>query len=456
MINMRKDIEEQKNHNWSLEDYEPYPEFHALKKSLSWFQDQKVGLLIHWGLYAQAGIVESWQLSAQDQWARQPTAFRSNMAQLQRDYWKLANQFSPTHYDPYHWAELFRQAGITYAIFTTKHHDGFNMYDTNASNYKITNPHYPYHNDRYEDVFGAFTKAMRQANIAVGAYYSKADWYSENYWPSPKTHYGRTVGYDIREEPEKWTRYVHFVHQQLQEITTQYGPLAMLWLDAGWVKDPQEPLHLAELMDQVRSRQPQMLVVDRTVGGRFENYVTPERQIPTLATRPTIPWESNIPLARNWGYIPHDQYKSTKQIISDLLKIVTLGGNVVFGVGPTAQGLIPTPAKKALHDLGGWLSLNGDGIYGTRACSPEIIQATEKLGCAITEKADAYYLFPMKERQDRIDLHQLPIAPIKKVVSLGQSNISPGIVDGCIHLPGSFSHALFPGMKLIKAEVKSS
>jgi alpha-L-fucosidase len=438
----RGDIESTKEKEWTAADFSQLPEHAQLEKNWTWFQNQKIGVLLHWGLYAQAGIVESWELSDADCWARQPKAWRPNMTQLKQDYWGLAQQFAPTHYDPAAWAAVFKNAGIRYAIFTTKHHDGFNMYHTQYSDY---------HADA--DLFGAFAQAMTQAGIGVGAYYSKADWHHPDYWRPDGTPKNRGIDFDRHQDPERWQRYVTFVHHQLTELAANYGPLRMLWLDAGWVGDAREPLALDQIIPALWQKQPQMLAVDRTMGGRFEQYVTPERQVPDIQNRPVLPWESNIPLANNWGYTPGDTYKSIGEIIRTILQVVTLGGNIVLGVGPKPDGTLPAPASRLLHQLGGWLALNGQGIYNTRPVAAAAIAAARRQGYAITQDDRAYYLFPLASVPPQtLDLHALHLPDTQPIVTrLGwQGQPFPVKAQHVVRLPGSLRQSLHPGLRIAK------
>lgn len=435
------------------EDFAQFPEYSDLVNRWQWFQEQKIGILIHWGLYSQAGIVESWELSDKDTWARRPHPWRSNMAQLKQDYWGLAHVFNPTRYDPIKWAHVFRQAGVRYAIFTTKHHDGFNMFDTQQSGFKITNPKFPFSTNPNADVFGAFAKAMRQSGISVGAYYSKADWYNADYWSKDNEPKSRGASFDVHKQPERWQRYVDFVHAQLTELAENYGPLRMLWLDAGWVGDKREPLYWERLMPSLWKMQPQMLTVDRTMGGRFEEYVTPERQIPTLADCPSLPWESNLPLADNWGYVPHDHYKSLHTIVESILQVISLGGNIILGVGPKPDGTLPHQAIHLLQGLGAWTTLNSEGIYGTRPATPNIIRAAAQLGYFITENDDAYYLFPRKHMPNVwLDLERLALPRAsKKVTRLGYRSTPYPTYGNVVRLSGSLQQSLYPGLKIAKS-----
>ena len=361
MTKIRQDIEENKQSY--EENYGKLPE--NIQKKLEWFQDQKLGIIFHWGLYSIPGIVESWQLSKEDEWARKKP-WRDNLTDLRSDYWNLNKEFNPTLFDPDEWAELCHDAGFKYMLFTTKHHDGFNMYDTKETDYKVTAEDCPYSKNPKADILDELTKAFRKEGIHTGAYYSKPDWHSPYYWRPGDDPKGRYASYDPKEEPEVWAEFEKFVTNQLVEISSQYGDIDILWLDGGWVgTENNEFLDMKEIARKIRKYQEDLLIVDRTIGGEFENYVTPERKIPEVA--PKKVWESNIPLAKNWGYVPNDIYKPFSEVISSVVKIVAMGGNVILGVGPKPDGTLPEKALSIMAQLGEWLDTYGEGIFGTRS-----------------------------------------------------------------------------------------
>ena len=361
MTVIRGDIEVAKNSD--VIDHNIYPETEMLEKRLEWFQDLKLGVIFHYGLYAQAGIVESWQLSQKDEWARTGRAFRQDFKQLQLDYWNLISKFNPTQLDAKKWAKTCKEAGFKYCIFTTKHHDGFNMFNTMESEYKIGGKLSPFKRDILKEVFEAF----RAEEMAIGAYYSKADWYSPFYWLDDETIKGRTASYDPTAHPEIWARYKEFVHRQIHEITHNYGTVDLLWLDAGWCGQGKEDLDMDQLAEIAREQQEELIIVDRMMGGRHENYVTPERKIPSYAEIPNKPWESNIPIGNDWGYVPSDTFKSSQELIETFVEVVDKGGNLILGVGPTPEGTFTKEETAILNDIGNWLKIYGHGIYETRA-----------------------------------------------------------------------------------------
>lgn len=380
MKKVREDIVE--NELANIEEYQELTDLQ--RKKLDWFQDQKIGIIFHWGLYSKAGIVESWQLSKEDTWARKKP-WRKDLMTLRHDYWQLANEFNPTKFDAQKWSEIVKKAGIKYALFTTKHHDGFNMFDTKESNYSVS---------QYagRDLFGEFAARFRANGISVGAYYSKADWHSPYYWQPKSNPIGRYASYDPTKHPEIWKKFNQFVTNQLLEICQNYGKIDILWLDGGWVnKENHEILDMNQIVSIVRQKQPDVLIVDRTIGGQYEEYVTPERKVPEQV--PKKVWESNIPLAKNWGYVENDTYKPFSEILKTILEIVSLGGNIILGVGPKPDGTLPKEALDIMDKLGHWLAIYGEGIYGTRA-----VPGLKQTGWYFTAKEHTLFAFTDCER----------------------------------------------------------
>lgn len=372
-----------------LNDEDIYPESSWLKDRLEWFQDLKLGFIIHWGLYAQAGIVESWQLSEKDDWARQPKAWREDINQLKLDYWNLIETFNPTEFDPDIWMKILSEAGFKYGIVTSKHHDGFNLFNTSFSEFKVCGKQSPCKVDLYKKILDS----MRKFDLFPGVYYSKADWYHPDYWVDDQTIKGRHVSYDTDEFPEKWRRYVEFVHLQIEELTSNYGEIHFLWLDAGWCGEGNENLEMDKVAEIARKKNPKLIMVNRAMGGRHENYVTPERKIPEFDKIPTKPWESNVPIGNDWGFVPEDVIKSGDELIKIAIEIIGKGGNVLFGVGPTPKGTLLEEEVLSIQRLGSWINIYGEGIYSTRAW----VEKDQDSKIFRTTKQDTVYIFVMSE-----------------------------------------------------------
>jgi alpha-L-fucosidase len=357
-------------------DYQ-YPKDALVAKNLENWRDQKFGIIIHWGLYAVPGIIESWSLCDEEWITRDST---SHYDEYKKWYWSLNKQFNPVKFNPESWAMAAKDAGMRYLIFTTKHHDGFNMFDTRYSDYKITNG--PFKDHSKSNVTKHVFDAFRNNNFLIGAYFSKPDWHSQDFWWNYHATPNRNVNYDIRKYPHKWNRFVEFTHNQINELTKDYGKVDILWLDGGWVRprntvtqeviswgapipDFDQEINMPLLAKKVRKNQPSILIVDRTVHGEFENYRTPEQSIPK--GKSDDPWESCITLGDAWGYVPNDNFKSSQKIIHTLIEIVAKGGNLVLGIGPTAEGEFLPQHIERLKAIGDWLRQFGEGIYNTRS-----------------------------------------------------------------------------------------
>ncbi|MCL5099485.1 MAG: alpha-L-fucosidase, partial [Candidatus Omnitrophica bacterium] len=344
-----------------------------LKSRLEWFQDLKFGLMMHWGAYSQWGCIESWPLVEADTWARPDdlpawVERGKDLARFKRDYWALPKTFNPVKFDPEVWASAAKEAGMKYVVFTTKHHDGFCMFDTRLTDYRITAPDVPFHTSARSNVVREVFSTFRKDGFAIGAYFSKADWHSPYYWSPDAPAHDRNPNYDTLAQPDKWAKFVQFVHGQIKELMTGYGPIDILWLDAGQVRSPQQDIHMDSLVSMARTYQPRLIVVDRTVGGRYENYRTPEQEVPQQP--PPYVWETCMTMGNQWSYKPNDNYKSTHRLIQLLVDIVGKGGNFLLNIGPQPDGELPAAAVERLREIGAWMKVNGEAIYGTRAIAP--------------------------------------------------------------------------------------
>ena len=347
-----------------------------VKAKLDKWQDQKFGMIIHWGLYAVPGMIESWALCSED-WIDRD----SNTAydDFKKWYWGLSKTFNPTKFDPASWAAAGKQAGMRYLVFTTKHHDGFNMFDTKQTDFSIAKG--PFANNPKADVAKYVFESFRNEGFMIGAYFSKPDWHTEYYWWPKYATANRNNNYDIRRFPWRWNKYKEFTYNQIQELMSNYGAVDILWLDGGWVRpresvtaevlswgapipDWSQDIDMPKIAAMARSKQPGILMVDRTVHGPYENYQTPEQRIPDKQL--DHPWESCMTLANNWGWVPNDQFKSPTKVIHSLIEIVAKGGSLLLGVGPKADGTLPQEAIDRLAAIGEWTKVNGAAIYGTR------------------------------------------------------------------------------------------
>lgn len=353
-----------------------WPTDTQVREKLDKWQDQKFGMIIHWGLYAVPGIIESWALCSED-WIDRDSTISYN--DFKTWYWGLKKDFNPVNFDPDSWAKAGKEAGMRYVVFTTKHHDGFNMFDTKQTNFKISDG--PFKSNPKSDVAKYVFDAFRKQDFMIGAYFSKPDWHSEYYWWPKYATADRNNNYDIRKYPWRWNQYKQFTYNQIGELMHNYGSVDILWLDGGWVR-PRETVNeevlswgaripewsqdidIPKIAAMARKAQPGLLIVDRTVHGPFENYQTPEQRVP--ATKLDYPWESCMTLANNWGYVPGDKLKSAAKVIHSLIEIVAKGGNLLLGVGPKPDGTLQPEVVQRLQEIGRWMDKNGAAIYNTR------------------------------------------------------------------------------------------
>ena len=354
--------------------YTPPTEPDVQAKLEEW-QDLKFGMLIHWGLYAVPGIVESWSICSEDEdWIPRDSTMRYD--DYKRWYWSLNKMFNPRQFDPDQWAQAARKAGMKYVVFTTKHHDGFAMYNTKYSDFSIAKG--PFADHPKADVAKYVFEAFRKQNMMIGAYYSKPDWHSQDYWWDRYATPDRHVNYKIANHPYRWERYKNFVFNQIDEITSNYGKIDILWLDRGWVRALKEDINMDRIAKMARENQPGLIIVDRTVTGKYENYRTPEKMIPDRQL--PYPWETCVPLSKDWGYVPGAEFKTPQQILNMLVEVVAKGGSLLLGVGPTPSGVIEPVVVERLTAIGEWLQTNGEAIYGTRTlplCNEDNIWFTQ-------------------------------------------------------------------------------
>ncbi|MDD5508769.1 MAG: alpha-L-fucosidase [Bacteroidales bacterium] len=367
----------------------------VLQKLEQW-QDLKFGLLMHWGAYSQWGIVESWSICPEDYgWCeRKKGSHPGNYEEYRQEYENLKTTFNPVDFDPDRWAKAAADAGMRYLVFTTKHHDGFCMFDTKLTDYKVTDASCPFHTHPRSDITREIFDAFRKQGMWVGPYFSKPDWHSPFYWDPYFPPMDRNVNYDPLEYPEKWEKFISYTHQQIMELMSDYGSVDILWLDGGWVAKRSadeisryysrhasaggsgfmkrsfvnQDIRMNELVKKAREKQPGLIVVDRAVPGKNQNYLTPENQVPEEAL--PFPWESCIISGGGWSWVPDAVYMSGHKAIHLLVDIVAKGGNLLLNIAPGPDGTWDEGAYRLLEDIGEWMRVNSEAIYGTRVIAP--------------------------------------------------------------------------------------
>jgi alpha-L-fucosidase len=331
----------------------------------AWYRNAKFGMFIHWGPYSLAGVEASWPIM-------QPTPGGISEA----EYRGLPKRFNPSKFDPHAFIDLARSAGQQYMVFTTKHHDGFCMFDTSYTDYKITNT--PYGKDIVKQLAGA----CRERGMPLGFYYSPPDMHHPAFRDTSKLAKENWNGEPTRPE---WPLYLDYMQLQLTELLTNYGPVALIWFDGLHHQEKYGGIRFLEL---IRQLQPATLVNDRI--GLPGDFQTPEQFIPNAIPtkdvrfnavdksvqqqlKPTIPkpedfqlWETCMTINDTWAYNMHDhEYKSAQFLIRALVEVASRGGNFLLNVGPQPDGAIQPEFQERLRAIGDWLKLNGDSIYGT-------------------------------------------------------------------------------------------
>ncbi|MEJ5994896.1 alpha-L-fucosidase [Pedobacter sp. Du54] len=399
---------------------------------LSQWSDKKFGLFMHWGIYSIPGIVESWSINSEDaSWI--PRDSTKNYEDYKRWYFDLNKQFNPINFDPKIWASYAKRAGMQYVVFTTKHHDGFAMFDTKQSDYKITGKDVPFSVHPKANVTKEIFSAFREEGFMIGAYFSKPDWHNENYWWPRYATPDRNNNYDIRLHPDRWKKFKQFTYNQLEELMSDYGPVDILWLDGGWVRPKatinaevlswgapipawDQDLNMPNIAKMARAKQPGLIMVDRTVHGEYENYQTPEQKIPEKPL--SYPWETCMTMGDAWGYVPNDNYKSTNTLVHLLIDIVAKGGNFLLDVGPKPDGTFPEPALQRLTEIGNWMDVNKEAIYETEPVAP---YKTDNVCFTKSKNGSTYALYLIAENAEfvqPITIKSPPKMP-KKINLLG-------------------------------------
>jgi len=407
-----------------------YPEDPLVQKNLSEWRNLKFGLFMHWGTYSLWGIVESWSICPEDEgWTQRRGPYAENYYDYVKAYENLQTEFNPVDFHPEKWAEAAKEAGMKYVVFTTKHHDGFAMFDTQQSNYKVTDQRTPFSKNPRANITKEIFNAFRGDGFKIGAYFSKPDWHSPYYWWPYFPPKDRNVNYDPIKYPERWENFKRFTYKQIEELMTGYGKIDILWLDGGWVRPlatvdttvdwqrgikTNQDIDMHKIAAMAREKQPGIMLVDRTVSGPYENYVTPEQTIPNEPLN--VPWESCMTLGNSFSYVPNDQYKSANQIIHNLIKIVSRGGNYLLNIAPGPNGDWDPSAYERLKAIGKWITINGEGIYDSEVFTPDQL---ENIYFTQNRATHTVYAFLLTEEQTSALPKTIKI-PIKKDGKLKQ------------------------------------
>lgn len=382
--------------------------------NLEWFNIAKFGMFIHWGLYAvPAG-----------EWNGETS--HAEWIMLQSDipvdkYEAFATDFNPVKFDAMAWANLAKEAGMKYLVITAKHHDGFCMYDSKYTDYDIMDAT-PFKRDPLKEL----AEACRKTGIKFCVYYSIVDWH----YPDFPQKYGQIrenfpEGYHGRPNPDAdILKYNEYMRNQVRELLTNYGDVGIVWFDGGGSfrnYDRAALLEADEVVNTIREAQPEALINNRLGAG--SDYGTPEQYIPEGAVGAAF--EVCMTLNRHWGYNKYDNdWKDASTIIENISDIASKGGNYLLNVGPTSEGEIPDPSIRILKEVGEWMAVNGEAIYGTTAAPP---RDNMRLGGGkMTQKPGKLYLHMLNWPEDgKIYLEGMKGNSVKKVYLLGDKQQTP-------------------------------
>ncbi|OFY38845.1 MAG: alpha-L-fucosidase [Bacteroidetes bacterium RBG_13_44_24] len=342
-------------------------------KRMEWWREARFGMFIHWGVYAvPAGEWKGQRIGNIGEWimnrGKIPVA----------DYVQIAKEFNPVRYDPEAWVKMAKDAGMKYIVITSKHHDGFALFETEASNWNVVDAS-PYG----KDLLKPLADACRKNGIKLGFYYSQAqDWVNpggsamrrltKEGWANPdsasldaytKAHRGH---WDPAQETKTFAQYINDVAvPQVRELLTNYGDIAVLW----WDTPAEMTVEAATKLQSLLALQPAIITNDRLKRPDFPgDHKTPEQRIPNLKDLDGTDWETCMTMNDTWGYKHYDHnYKSPQTLIRNLLDICSKGGNFLLNVGPTAEGEFPPESVEILGKIGQWMKINGEAVYGTKA-----------------------------------------------------------------------------------------
>lgn len=398
------------------------PKEPEVREHLEWLRDQKLALMVHFGLYTQLGVVESWPLvDSEAPWSRLLVDWADG-DDLKRTYWSMNQSFNPVRFQPEAWADAAARNGFRYLIFTTKHHDGFCLYDSKYTDYKVTSPECPFSKHPNADIVRSLYDAFRARGLGISCYFSKPDWHHPDYWDNggvgDKTT--RWPSYDVRQDPARWERFREYTRNQILEIVRNYGKIDVLWLDGGQVQRRSGlDIRIEEIVAEARKIQPWLIAADRTAGGTCENVITPEQTVPP---RPlAVPWESCITMGTGFSYRYDDTYKPVRELIHLLVEVVAKGGNLALNVAPGPDGRLPRPAVERMDAMGAWLRKNGEAIYGTRAARPYCVKGFGGTTCFTGRGGRVYAIRLWSEGQFGVRKIHLPVehpGSVKSVVHL--------------------------------------
>jgi alpha-L-fucosidase len=331
---------------------------------MQWWREARFGMFIHWGLYAvPAGEWKGEKIPGIGEWIMQRAKIPVN------EYEQLAKQFNPVKFNAQEWVQIAKNAGMKYIVITSKHHDGFCLWDSTYTDYDIMDAT-PFK----RDILGELAAECKKQGIRLCFYHSIIDWHHPDAQAPFYPNYN-----DTKKSNPNFDRYVeYYMKGQLKELAQNYGPVGIMWFDGEWIKDWTREMGW-DMFEYCLSLQPDTIVNNRVGNGRqgmrglsksdefAGDYGTPEQEIPATGL-PGVDWETCMTMNNTWGYKSYDHnWKSKEDLLHKLVDIASKGGNFLLNVGPTAEGLIPGPSVERLAAIGEWMKVNSESIYGTTA-----------------------------------------------------------------------------------------
>lgn len=311
---------------------------------MQWFKGARLGIFIHWGIYAVDGVSESWSF---------------HNGRISHDaYLKQIERFTASKYEPAQWVDLIKESGARYAVLTSKHHDGVALWKTNQNDLSI-----PERSPAGRDVLTTFYTELRKAGIKAGMYYSLIDWTHPDY-PGFLREQNK---YILKDNPEKWQKFLEFNSGQITELLSLINP-DLWWFDGDWEHSADE-WKAPEIRQMILKHNPSAIINGRLAG--YGDYETPEQNIPIHAT-PGKPWELCLTTNTSWGWQPDDkEYKTPEELIAILAEITGKGGNLLLDIGPREDGTIPEEQVVILKEIGKWTKKHEEAIFDSRQGIPE-------------------------------------------------------------------------------------